>query len=160
MRHRAQAGVTLPEVLVAMLLVGIALVPLVRLYPGIIDADHASEVTTVLSAVAVRKVEENISILRAPSSGGITLDNSVTRGSSGSQTSTSATLTIGASATYLVVLVGLRDEDSTVSSVSVGGSAAGRLVAHLRRRPGRARSHSSSSRRAELWGLVSPPPGP
>ncbi len=63
---RGEEGISLPEILVAVLLIGIALVPLLELYPGTLRIDVESEIDMVLSAAAVRKMEEVINRLRPP----------------------------------------------------------------------------------------------
>ncbi|MGH2405217.1 MAG: type IV pilus modification PilV family protein [bacterium] len=63
---RSEEGVTLLEVLVASLLIGIGLVPLLHLYPDTLRINFESEVDMILSAVAVRKSEEIINRLRPP----------------------------------------------------------------------------------------------
>lgn len=148
MRRWGEAGVTLPEVLVAMLLIGIALVPLLQLYPATIDAGRASEVNTILSAAAVRKAEEVISIIRAPSGSPVQHDNSIGY-AAGFVSSSSATLTIGASANYVLIIVGTVNAYA-VSSVTVGGVAATRITFL---------NHTSNALRGELWGLLNPPTG-
>ena len=63
---RGEEGISLPEILVAVLLIGIALVPLLELYPGTLSIDVESEIDMVLSAAVVRKMEEIINRLRPP----------------------------------------------------------------------------------------------
>lgn len=60
-----QAGLTFIEVLVATFLVGVALVPLVQLYPALLEADQAVDTDTRVGTVAGRKMEEIINRLRA-----------------------------------------------------------------------------------------------
>jgi prepilin-type N-terminal cleavage/methylation domain-containing protein len=72
---RREAGFSLVEVLVAALLIGVALVPLMQLFPGLIQQDQSDETITRLGTVAVRQMESTITQLRNP--GG-----SVTSGSS------------------------------------------------------------------------------
>jgi Tfp pilus assembly protein PilV len=60
-----EAGLTLVEVLVAAFLIGVALVPLMQLYPQILEADQQSERSTIIGAAAGRKMEELIAGLRA-----------------------------------------------------------------------------------------------
>ncbi len=57
---------SLAEILVAALLIGIALVPLLQLYPGTLGFNLESDFDMRLSAAAVRKMEEVINILRVP----------------------------------------------------------------------------------------------
>jgi Tfp pilus assembly protein PilV len=59
-----EEGLSLPEILVAALLIGIALVPLLELYPGTLGFNVETEVDSVLSAAAMRKMEEIITLLR------------------------------------------------------------------------------------------------
>jgi len=56
-------GVTILEVLVAAFLIGLALVPLVQLYPRTIGYT-GSNLDTLLSAAAIRKAEEIITRMR------------------------------------------------------------------------------------------------
>jgi len=143
-----EAGVTLPEVLVALLLIGVALVPLLNLYPSALEAGRASEVNTVLSVAAVRKMEEVISIIRAPGARAVQLDNSI-GAAAGPASSSSATLTISASANYILILVGTSSAYA-VSAIAVGAATATRLAAL---------NHAGNSVRGELWGLLNPPTG-
>ncbi len=62
MRH-CEDGVSLVEILVAAFLIGIAIVPLVQLYPGSLGS-NVSQTDVVLSAAAIRKTEEIITLLR------------------------------------------------------------------------------------------------
>jgi Tfp pilus assembly protein PilV len=64
-----EAGVTFLEVLVAAFLIGVALVPLMQLYPQIMEADQSSEQSTIVGMAAGRKMEELIHRLRADISG-------------------------------------------------------------------------------------------
>ncbi|MGQ0550852.1 MAG: type IV pilus modification PilV family protein [Armatimonadota bacterium] len=63
---RREEGVSLLEVLVASLLIGIGLVPLLHLYPDTLRINVESEADMILSAAAVRKSEEIINRLRPP----------------------------------------------------------------------------------------------
>jgi prepilin-type N-terminal cleavage/methylation domain-containing protein len=137
-------GFSLPEILVAALLIGIALVPLLELYPATLGFNVETEIDAVLSAVAVRKMEENITLLRAP-----TFDASTKEGSIGASMGTNASITIGASANYIVIQIGILGM-TEVSSVTVGGTSATRLLA---------RNHGSGTHRSELWRLLNPPTG-
>ena len=58
------AGVTLIEVLVAAMLIGLALAPLMQLYPGILAAGQESDLEMRVGTVAFRKMEEIITVLR------------------------------------------------------------------------------------------------
>src|SRR3990172_5627514 len=69
-----EAGISLVEVLVALLLVGIALVPLMQLYPGTLGFNLDAEYDFRLSAAATRKSEELIGLLRVPTGGDIAFD--------------------------------------------------------------------------------------
>ncbi len=62
---RDERGLTLIEVLVALLLVAGALVPLMQLYPGLLQQNQQDETTARLSAVAVRQMEAALAGLRA-----------------------------------------------------------------------------------------------
>ena len=55
---------TLIEVLVAAMLIGLALAPLMQLYPGILAADQESDLEMRVGTVAFRKIEEIITVLR------------------------------------------------------------------------------------------------
>ena len=61
---KAQAGFTLVEVLVAALLIGVALVPLMQMVPGLLEEDQADEATMQLGAVAARQTESLVNTLR------------------------------------------------------------------------------------------------
>lgn len=61
---RDERGITLIEVLVAVLLVAGALVPLMQLYPGLLRQNQQDETTARLSAVAVRQMEGTLASLR------------------------------------------------------------------------------------------------
>lgn len=56
-------GVTLPELLVASLLIGLTLMPLLQLIPLTLGS-NVSNYEVVLSAAAIRKMEEVITLLR------------------------------------------------------------------------------------------------
>ncbi len=62
---KGEEGFSLIEVVVAVMIIGVALVPLVQMMPGLIADDQADEVTLELSAVAVRKIEALGNGLRA-----------------------------------------------------------------------------------------------
>ncbi len=62
MRNR-EDGITILEVLVAAFLIGLAIVPLVQLYPRIVGY-AGSNLNTLLSAAAIRKAEEIITLMR------------------------------------------------------------------------------------------------
>jgi len=61
---RREAGFSLIEVLVAALLIAVALVPLMQLFPGLLVQDQSDESTARLSTVAVRQMESTITALR------------------------------------------------------------------------------------------------
>jgi prepilin-type N-terminal cleavage/methylation domain-containing protein len=61
----AEAGFSLVEVLVAVALVAIAIVPLLQLYPGTIETALSGQVQSVLLFVAQEKTEELVGLLRA-----------------------------------------------------------------------------------------------
>ena len=69
-----EAGFSLIEVLVAALLISVALVPLMQLFPGLLAQDQSDETSMRLGTVAVRQMESFTNSLR----GNI---NSVTSGS-------------------------------------------------------------------------------
>lgn len=71
-----EAGFSLIEVLVATVLIATALVPLMQLFPGLVETDLGNETTARLAAVAVRNMESITTTLR----------NSITSVSSGSAT--------------------------------------------------------------------------
>lgn len=62
---RTEGGVSLVEVLVAASLIGLALVPLMQLYPAVLDADREAEIGMRLGTVAGRRMEEIINQLRS-----------------------------------------------------------------------------------------------
>jgi len=59
-----EGGFTYVEVLVAALLIAMALVPLMQLFPGLVETDLTDETTMVLGAVAVRNMESITTSLR------------------------------------------------------------------------------------------------
>jgi len=59
-----EAGQALLEVVVSVLLLGIALVPLVALYPPLLSAQEAERDAQVLGLLAVGKLEELAQVLR------------------------------------------------------------------------------------------------
>ncbi len=61
----ADAGLTLIEVLVAAFLIGIALVPIMHLYPVALEVDEQIETGLRIGQAASRKMEEIASRLRA-----------------------------------------------------------------------------------------------
>ncbi|HEV8339766.1 MAG TPA: prepilin-type N-terminal cleavage/methylation domain-containing protein [bacterium] len=61
---RWEDGVSLIEVLVAVTLIGLALIPLMQLYPPALDADREAETGMRLGTVAARKMEDLIQQLR------------------------------------------------------------------------------------------------
>ena len=67
--RRGEAGISLAEILVAVFLISIALVAMLELYPGTLARNVESELDMRLSAVAVRKMEEMILLLRAGGAG-------------------------------------------------------------------------------------------
>lgn len=62
---KAQAGLTFIEVLVATFLVGVALVPLIQLYPALLETGDVVDTDTRVGTVAGRKMEEIVNRLRA-----------------------------------------------------------------------------------------------
>jgi len=62
---RSQRGFSLIEVLVAMLIIGVAIIPLLQLLPGTIAPGQISSDELHLGAVGTRKTEELINRLRA-----------------------------------------------------------------------------------------------
>jgi Tfp pilus assembly protein PilV len=61
---KAQAGFSIVEVLVAALLIAVALVPLMQMFPGLLEQDQIDEATMQLSTAAVRQTESLINTLR------------------------------------------------------------------------------------------------
>lgn len=61
---RDEAGLTLIEVLVALLLIAGALLPLMQLSPGLLRENQQDETTMRLSAVALRQMEATLASLR------------------------------------------------------------------------------------------------
>ncbi len=141
-----EEGVSLPEILVATLLVGLAIVPLLQIYPRTLVSD-VSNVNMVLSTAAIRKAEEVITIARAAPVAFNASARANTTSSSGA-TSTSASITIGASANYIVILIGISGTTG-VSSVRVGTANASQIRALT----------LGASYRSEVWGLLNPPTG-
>lgn len=62
---KTQAGLTFVEVLVATMLVGVALVPLIQLYPALLETDQEIDTDMRVGTVAGRKMEEIINRLRS-----------------------------------------------------------------------------------------------
>jgi prepilin-type N-terminal cleavage/methylation domain-containing protein len=62
---KREAGFSLVEVLVAALIIGIALVPLMQLFPGLLEEGQTDETTMRLGTVAVRQMESLITSLRS-----------------------------------------------------------------------------------------------
>ncbi len=61
---KREAGFSLIEVLVAALLIAVALVPLMQLFPGLLQQDQSDEAIARLNTVAVRQMESTITALR------------------------------------------------------------------------------------------------
>lgn len=61
---KAQDGFSLVEVLVAALLIGAALVPLMQNFPGLLQESQSDEVSMRLGTVAVRQMESLLNTLR------------------------------------------------------------------------------------------------
>lgn len=61
---KREGGFTLVEVLVAAMIIAIALVPLMQLFPALLDEGRSDETTTRLGTVAVREMESLINSLR------------------------------------------------------------------------------------------------
>ena len=66
---KAQAGFSIIEVLVAALLIAVALVPLMQMFPGLLEDDQSDEATMQLGAAAVRQTESLINTLRGSITG-------------------------------------------------------------------------------------------
>ncbi len=62
---RGQGGFTIVELLVAALILGVAIIPLLQVIPGTLAPAQVSETDLRLSAAATRKTEEIVSRLRA-----------------------------------------------------------------------------------------------
>ena len=58
-----EAGISLPELMVATFLIGLALIPLLRLYPATLGYNVSND-DMILSFAAIRKAEEVISLMR------------------------------------------------------------------------------------------------
>ncbi len=147
-------GVSLIEILAATFLISIAIIPMLALYPNTLGISRETEYNMILGAAAARKMEEVITILRvAP----VVFDASGKAGSGGATTFTCASMTIGSSANYLVILIGIRGT-TAVSSVRVsspGGACNTDSSASLLR----AQVDTPDARRSELWVLLNPPTG-
>lgn len=61
---KREAGFSLVEVLVAAMIIGLALVPLMQLFPGLLEEGQSDETTMRLGTVAVRQTESLINSLR------------------------------------------------------------------------------------------------
>lgn len=61
---RREAGFSLIEVLVAALIIGIALVPLMQMVPGLLEEGQSDETTMRLGTASVREMESLINSLR------------------------------------------------------------------------------------------------
>ncbi len=61
---KRETGFSLIEVLVAVLLIAAALVPLMQLFPGLLQQDQSEEAIARLNTVAVRQMESTITSLR------------------------------------------------------------------------------------------------
>ncbi len=57
-------GVSLIELLAAAFLISIAIVPILTLYPNTLGINRETEYGMILSTVALRKMEENINLMR------------------------------------------------------------------------------------------------
>jgi len=62
---RGQAGFTLVELLAAALILGVAIIPLLQVMPGVLAPAQVTETDLRLSAAATRKTEEILGRLRA-----------------------------------------------------------------------------------------------
>ncbi len=138
-----EEGISLPEILVSAFLIGLIIVPLVQIFPRTL-VSNVTNVDVALSTAAIRKMEEVITILRVPP---VAFNASSTQQTttSGGASSTSASITINASANYVVVLIGINSGSVAVSSVTVGTGSATRVL-----------FGSTGSYRSELWGLLNP----
>lgn len=67
--RRAEAGITLIELLVATLLVSVAVVPLLQALPGVVGPARVSDTVLRLTGAATRKTEELTHRLRADING-------------------------------------------------------------------------------------------
>ncbi len=142
-----ERGVSLIEILAATFLISIAIIPMLALFPDTLGINRETEYDVILSAAAIRKMEDVITILRPPQ---VAFDASAQAGSSNNDPFTTATITINPSANYFVILIGIRSTTTIVSTVTVGGIPATLLLAQ---------NHPSIARRAELWRLQNPPTG-
>lgn len=61
---KGEAGFSLVEVLAAALIISVALVPLMQLYPGLLEGGQTDETTMRLGTVAVGQMESLINTLR------------------------------------------------------------------------------------------------
>jgi prepilin-type N-terminal cleavage/methylation domain-containing protein len=61
---KRDAGFSLVEVLVAAMIIGLALVPLMQLFPGLLEEGQSDETTMRLGTVAVRQTEALVNSLR------------------------------------------------------------------------------------------------
>lgn len=150
-----EAGISLIEIVVAAFLIAIAIIPMLELYPVTLGANRETGYDLLLSTAALRKLEENINLLRGGGSA-VEFDAFATGGSAGAQSNTCTSMTIASNANYFVIQVGINGT-TAVSSILVSnsgracntGSNASFLVART----------SPSNRRSEIWRLLSPPTG-
>lgn len=139
------------EILVAALLIGVALVPLLHLYPRQLESGVETEQDMILSAAAVRKMEELVGALRPGGAGTVVFDAV----SSAQHASTSAltwTHTPVGTPTLAVVGVALGNDSAVVvTTVTYGGT----LMTLIRN------DVDVTGIRAKTWlyRLVSPPTG-
>ncbi len=145
--RRREEGVSLPEVLVAALLIGIALVPLLHLYPGTLGFNLESEFDVRLSAAALRKAEELIGALRA-TAGTVAFDAASFAQSPSTSVLTWTHTPVG-TPSLAVVGVMLADTGATVSTVTYGGQ----LMTLIRS------DNWTSLAKTWLYRLASPPAG-
>lgn len=64
-RRRGERGATLLDLLVAAAIIGVALIPLLQLVPGMLASAQVPDTALRLNAAATRKMEELIAVLRA-----------------------------------------------------------------------------------------------
>jgi prepilin-type N-terminal cleavage/methylation domain-containing protein len=113
-----EAGFSMIEVLVATLIISVALVPLMQLFPGLLEQDMADETMMRLGTVAVRQMESFTDSLR----GNI---NSVTSGSAACPDLPQCRLvwTIAIEASSAVQGVGSLVDVSVIACVDANGNS-------------------------------------
>ena len=113
------AGVSLIEVLVASLLIGLALVPLMELFPGLLEQDAEAERAMRLGTVAAGKMEEILAALRndisSVSSGGEACSDLPNCRVEWTVTTETSSATQGVGSLEIVAVTACQDGDGSLS---------------------------------------------